>query len=109
MGDAALGGDVLYVLWLWIACGVAGWYAGGRNGGPFNGLFCGLIFGPLGVAIAWLSPGRRVRCDFCRELVLPAAKVCPHCQREHPVPRREKSATVDPLEERHRKQYENFK
>ena len=109
MGSAALGGDVLYFVWLWVACCVAGWCAGKRNGSPSDGLFYGLLFGPLGVAIAWLSAGRRVPCDFCRELVLPGAKLCPHCQREHPLSQPQARAIVDSLEERHRKQYENSK
>lgn len=89
--EADLGLAALQVIWIWVACLVAGWYAGARHGAPRIGLAFGLFFGPLGVAIAWLMPGKRVGCDFCRELVLPSAKVCPHCHREHPI-----SATTRP-------------
>ena len=66
---------------------VVAFIVGANKGRAGTGLLFGLLLSWLGVAIiAMSSPsaeaeGRRP-CPHCAELVLPAAKVCPHCQRD---------------------------
>jgi hypothetical protein len=78
---------------LWLLCGIAAaaiYYNKGRSW--VTALLVGLIFGPIGVILAALTPrdpaaleerqikgGEWKRCPRCKELVRAHAAVCKHC------------------------------
>ena len=49
---------ITLIVLLLIVCGIAGALIGNRSGHRFQGMFCGLLFGPIGVlAVAlWKTP-----------------------------------------------------
>jgi len=55
---------------------------GARKGAAFSYFFLGAILGPIGVVIALVGKGNRVKCAYCRKLIDPNASVCAWCQRE---------------------------
>jgi len=68
------------VIWFWVLFGGICTVIGARKGIPFQGFFCGFIFGPLGIVIMLLVSGNRKPCPFCLEKVHEAAAICPHCR-----------------------------
>lgn len=73
----------------WAVSGGIGAMIGARKGAGGAGFFLGLILGPIGWLLAAVIKGTRVNCPNCRELIDPAAKVCPRCQTQlvaDPVP-----------------------
>lgn len=73
--------ELLLVFWclIWaIICALIG----ARKGAAFFYFFLGLILGPIGVIIALVGKGNRVKCPFCRKLIDPKATVCAYCQKE---------------------------
>lgn len=65
----------------WILCGATAALIGARKGMRGQGFALGFVLGPIGVVLALAAKGDRRECPFCRELVDPAAVVCPRCQR----------------------------
>jgi hypothetical protein len=66
------------------------WFVGAAKGRAGAGFALGLLLSWLGVIFAFFlrpspSLGRKP-CPFCAEPILPAAKLCPHCGSELPVP-----------------------
>ncbi len=64
---------------IWLVCGIAAAVVAsnrGANGCLWFGL--GLLFGPIGLALAFAN-GRR--CPHCASRISTKALVCPHCQR----------------------------
>ena len=79
----------------WIICGgVAAMITSSKGGSGGIGFLVGLLLGPIGIIIALfmgsdagkvekqVSTGQMKQCPRCAEAVLPAAKVCKHCQHE---------------------------
>jgi hypothetical protein len=65
---------------IWIVCGIGSAFVAqsrGADGCLWFGL--GVVFGPFGLAFAFLSGGDR-KCPHCRERVHPKATRCPKCQ-----------------------------
>src|SRR5213595_1698520 len=93
-------GAVEYLIPFWILCGVAGGAMLSRYNKAGTGFLLGLLFGPIGLIIAWtmrdtskldeakdasgartVSGEQRVEreCPHCAERILVQAKVCKHC------------------------------
>jgi DNA-directed RNA polymerase subunit RPC12/RpoP len=73
----------MFFLVMWIVLfGALGAVIGERKGIGGQGFAVGVLLGPLGVLFVLAASGNRVRCPACRELVDPAASVCPHCQHQ---------------------------
>jgi hypothetical protein len=83
----------------WLVCAIVGGaIASARGANGFAGFMWGLLFGPLGVLVAFalqpqkvavnvakssnIPPGYGRECPFCRSEIVADANVCPHCQRE---------------------------
>ena len=65
-------------------CGVIASVLGSRKGMGVSGFFYGLILGPLGVILMFISKGKRVACPFCKKLNYITSTVCIHCDKEIP-------------------------
>jgi len=59
--------------------GAIGYSIGNRKGAGSDGLFWGVLLGPIGLLIAVLLRGNRLACPSCKEPVHPEATKCPHC------------------------------
>jgi uncharacterized paraquat-inducible protein A len=65
---------------LWVLCGLgAGMVAQTRSANGCLWFALGVLFGPLGLALAFASGSDR-HCPYCKELVHPEALRCPRCQ-----------------------------
>jgi len=75
--------ETMFFLVMWIVLfGALGAVIGEKKGIGGQGFAIGVLLGPLGVLFVLAASGNRVRCPACREMVDPAASVCPHCQRQ---------------------------
>lgn len=81
----------MLIIAIWLLFGVGASYVASNRGA--NGalwFFLGMLFGPLGLAMAFASGSSR-RCPFCCERIHPNATKCPKCQSalpagaEHPI------------------------
>lgn len=63
-----------------IVCGVIGGYIGSTKGEAIYGVVLGILFGPLGILLAFVSRGNRTQCEACRSWLDPGASICPHCR-----------------------------
>jgi len=52
---------------------------GSKKGVAVGGFFLGALLGPLGWLIMAVTKGNRINCPSCRELIDPAAVICPKC------------------------------
>ncbi len=66
---------------VWLACGVAGYYAARERDAGSGGAGLGLLLGPLGV-IAALGLDERPKCPDCSGRLDGKGKKCQWCQRE---------------------------
>lgn len=74
--------EFLIGLLLWgLLWGLVGAVIGSAKGAAGSGFILCFLFGPLGVIIAIMGKGNRIRCPYCRKLVDPKATVCAYCQR----------------------------
>lgn len=64
---------------LWLLCGVVAAIIGSKRGLGCAGLGVGILFGPFGILITYLSKGNRKACPHCKELIHWEATVCPRC------------------------------
>jgi len=55
---------------------------GSKKGEGCGGFVIGVLFGPLGILLAFVSSGNRKARSFCKELIHKDSIVCPHFQRE---------------------------
>jgi len=69
---------------LLVICGIIGSALGSRKKMGISGFFYGLILGPLGVILVFISKGKRVACPFCKKLNYITSPVCIHCDKEIP-------------------------
>ena len=67
---------------LLVICGVIASVLGLRKKMGISGFFYGLILGPLGVILVFISKGKRVACPFCKKLNYITSTVCIHCDKE---------------------------
>jgi hypothetical protein len=65
---------------IWFLCGIAGAMIGARKGAGCSGFLLGLVLGPIGLVIALVMKGSRVRCPACKELIQKKAVICPYCR-----------------------------
>lgn len=65
-----------------IICGGIASVLGSRKGMGISSFFYGLILGPLGVVLVFISKGKRVPCPFCKKLNFMTSTVCIHCDKE---------------------------
>jgi len=72
------------MLWLsgWFLCGLVSAMIGSNKGEGCAAFIIGVLLGPFGILIAIFSPGNRIKCPFCKELMHEDATTCPHCQKE---------------------------
>jgi len=77
-----------------ILYGIVGAMIGARKGQGGLAFVLGVLFGRIGVLIAFFSSGNRKTCPYCRELIHKDATVCPHCQRDQPKPAPPRSPSV---------------
>ncbi len=68
------------IILFWITCAIVAAVVGGRNGRGGTGFLLGLIFGPLGIVLAFFIRGQRRECPACKELIHKDANRCPRCQ-----------------------------
>lgn len=78
--------DVITGLAVWIVSILVATIVGSHKGATASGFILGMFLGPLGVIIALVSKGNRIRCPYCREYIDPQAVVCPKCRYEMPLP-----------------------
>ena len=102
---------MIYLLFVWVMCGIIGLMVGQQKGIAPLGCAMGFLLGPLGLVVVLLMAGNRVECQWCKTRIRPDAAVCPQCHRDNPVP--EAAGPAPPpeeteLERRHREQYKNF-
>lgn len=69
---------------VWLVCVIATAILGSTKGMGASGFFYGLILGPLGVALVFISKGKRVACSFCGKLIYMTSTVCLHCDKKIP-------------------------
>ena len=69
---------------LLVICGIIASVLGLRKGMGISAFFYGLILGPLGVILVFISKGKRVACPFCKKLNYITSTVCIHCDKEIP-------------------------
>jgi hypothetical protein len=74
------GTAIFSVFFYCLIFGAVGALIGNRKGAAGSGFFLGVMLGPLGWIITAISKGNRIACPACRELVDPAATICPKCQ-----------------------------
>lgn len=75
----------VFILLIWVICGIAAmavYQRKGRSG--VTGFLGGFLLGPIGLILAILSGNNLPKCPFCAERIQKEAKVCPHCQRDLP-------------------------
>jgi hypothetical protein len=83
------------LIWVFVWGGVGYFIAKGKGNNPWTAAVLCIFLGVIGVLIVaiqsknekallqgQLSKGEKVLCKFCAEPINPAAKVCPHCQKE---------------------------
>ena len=64
----------------WIFCGIGAGYVASQRGADgclWFGL--GVLFGPFGLAAAFVA-GQNVKCLCCQKRIHPEAEKCPHCR-----------------------------
>ena len=70
---------------IWLAFGIVGAMIGSKKDAGCFGFIMGVLLGPIGLLIAWLSKGNRIQCPYCKERIDPKATVCSHCQKDLPI------------------------
>jgi hypothetical protein len=69
--------EILIPIWI-IVCCVVGGMIGDRKGRTTEGVILGLLLGPIGCLLIFLSADKnRVKCAFCAESIMKEAKLCP--------------------------------
>ena len=76
--------ELVNIVWimLWLACVVAATIIGSPKEMGLSSFFYGLILGPLGVVLVFISKGKKVTCLFCKKLNYITSKICIHCGAE---------------------------
>ena len=76
--------ELVNIVWimLWLACVVAATIIGSPKEMGLSSFFYGLILGPLGVVLVFISKGKKVTCPFCKKLNYITSKICIHCGAE---------------------------
>ena len=75
---------MLYAL-IWVISGlIAGYLYQQRGRSQGTGFLGGLLLGPIGLVLAFLSPTTLIKCPHCAERVQPGAKICRYCGRDIP-------------------------
>lgn len=65
---------------IWVVCGIAAAVvASNRNANGCLWFGIGVLFGPFGLAFAFMSGSER-KCPYCRKGVANEATKCPYCQ-----------------------------
>jgi hypothetical protein len=62
-----------------IPCAILGYIVGSPKNAGFEGAFLGILFGPIGVIVAF-AVDFRLRCPHCHGRLDGEPRVCPHCQ-----------------------------
>ena len=73
---------MIILLWLLsaIACAII---ASSKSRSGLGWFFAGVAFGFFALFIVIFLPrGGRIPCPRCAEMILPAARICPHCGRD---------------------------
>ena len=65
---------------IWFFCSVIAGLIGAKKGAGCSGLFVGFLLGPLGIIIALIMSGNRIKCPYCKKEIDPKAMKCPYCQ-----------------------------
>ncbi len=70
----------LLALLIWLFCGIgAAKVAQDRGANGCLWFFLGVVLGPIGLAMAFIS-GVNANCPYCKERIHPQATRCPRCQ-----------------------------
>ena len=68
---------------IWLIFGFASWFVASNRGGSGCLWFTlGILLGPIGLVLAFLSGGQQ--CPYCKSKIHPEATVCPKCRRDLP-------------------------
>tara|TARA_Y100001960_G_scaffold311215_1_gene371558 strand:+ start:211 stop:471 length:261 start_codon:yes stop_codon:yes gene_type:complete len=75
--------ELMYIwIILWLACIVGATIIGSRKKIAVSACFYGLIFGPLGVVLVFISKGKKITCPFCKKLNYITSLACIHCNKK---------------------------
>ena len=76
--------ELINIVWMifWLACVVASTIIGSPKETGISSFFYGLILGPLGVVLVFISKGKKVTCPFCKKLNYITYKTCIHCDKK---------------------------
>jgi DNA-directed RNA polymerase subunit RPC12/RpoP len=69
-------------VFIWIICGIIAGMIGSSKGAGSSGFFLGFLLGPLGIIIALVMSGNKIKCPYCKKEIDPKAIKCPYCQSE---------------------------
>ena len=72
-----------WIVLLIVCAGIAS-LLGSRKKMGISSFFYGLILGPLGVILVYISKGKKIPCPFCKNLNYITSDVCVHCGKEIP-------------------------
>jgi len=71
--------------------------AGNYRGRAGAGFLWGFLLGPIGMIVVLALADLRPKCKFCRRVINPEARICPHCQREVGPPRDHRYVSNSPV------------
>jgi hypothetical protein len=69
------------VVGIWLLCGLVGALIAYARGGKGGDALLAIMAGPLSFITAFIfTKGTRRACPYCKEQVMSAASICPHCR-----------------------------
>ena len=69
----------------WLTCWIATVAIGAKKGEGCISVITGFLLGPIGLIIALISKGNKVKCPYCQEYIDKKAIVCPYCRKEQTI------------------------
>jgi hypothetical protein len=77
--EGGWGNQASVITVFWLACAFVAGVVGSRHQSGYLAAFCGLLFGPLGIVLAFVLDGRP-QCPECNGRLDGKPRVCRHCR-----------------------------